>query len=463
LLNWKSVDVGQVLSVTKRTGKMNTTTQSSVARPWFSLENHQPIAAWQSKTAVVVGGGLAGATVAYRLAQMGWKVTVLEMQGAVSQQASGNLAGAIHPLVTADWNLRSQFYAKGLESTLRWLQPWWKNGNIRGAQNGLMQLAMSATMVKRLQAGLEVMPENFAIWQTPQQASEQMGTLTKYGGLYFPQGCWVQPKSVVENCLSHDYIDVKLHQTVEDVQLLNMGANPKNDQAWRVLTATSHYDASVVVVATGALDARLNAKLQLPVRPVKGQVSHFGKSEINSALKTTVTHEGYSVCGDFGQASQVVAISGATFEAPNMTNHLSFASQQHNKTLATKALPNWLQSGDSECLAGNVVFRPTTPDHLPIFGEVPDWGWMAASYLQKNPSHAEHFYPKQRYQQGLYVSNGHGARGLMSAFLAADDIVNSLTGGASLLPETLRHAVHPARFAIRQWRKGLPQKNHHDQ
>jgi len=258
---------------------MNTTTQSSVARPWFSLENHQPIAAWQSKTAVVVGGGLAGATVAYRLAQMGWKVTVLEMQGAVSQQASGNLAGAIHPLVTADWNLRSQFYAKGLESTLRWLQPWWKNGNIRGAQNGLMQLAMSATMVKRLQAGLEVMPENVAIWQTPQQASEQMGALTKYGGLYFPQGGWVQPKSVVENCLSHDYIDVKLHQTVEDVQLLNMGANPKNDQAWRVLTATSHYDASGVGGATGRQVDGGMARGDGPVGRAKGGVRLLGDPE----------------------------------------------------------------------------------------------------------------------------------------------------------------------------------------
>lgn len=433
---------------------MSDSALSSSTHPWFSLENDLPMASSQPKTAVVVGGGLAGATVAYRLAQIGWKVTLLEAENEVSQQASGNLAGAIHPLVTADWNLRSQFYLEGLEASLRWLKPWWDAGTITGVQNGLMQLAMSSTMEKRLQSSLKVMPENFAIWQTPKQASERMGVQTDYGGLFFPQGGWVQPKSVVETCLSHDNIEVMCQQKVEDIAVFQADSNLKNDQAWRVSTANHHYDASVVVIATGALDAQFNRQLQLPIRPVKGQVSHFAKDKVNTPLKTTVTHEGYSVSGDFGQGDEVVAISGATFEAPDMTPSLSQASQQHNEMLAAKAMSSWLKLDNSIYLAGKVGFRPTTPDHLPIFGAVPDWNWVTEAYLHKKHTHAVRFYPNQRYQTGLYVSNGHGARGLMSAFLAADTIATSVAGTPPLLSKKLRHAIHPARFLIRQWRRG---------
>lgn len=433
---------------------MSVSEASSTAHPWFSLEDGSARVENQDKTAVIVGGGLAGAAVAYRLAQLDWQVTLLEAEAEVSQQASGNLAGAIHPLVTADWNLRSQFYLMGLQSTLNWLKPWWETGVIRGAQTGLMQLAMSPTMEKRLQSSLKVMPDNFAIWQTPQQASDRIGSQTQYGGLYFPQGGWAQPKSVVEACLNHPRIDVKRNQLVKGVEPIKTDFDQKTTQAWCVSTDDHRYGAGIVVIATGALDSRLNSQLHLPIRPVKGQVSHFAKNQVNTSLKATVTHEGYSVSGDFGLANDIVAISGATFEAPDMTADLSYASQQHNQALAAKAMPNWLNTDGSGKLVGKVGFRPTTPDHLPIFGEVPDWRWVDEAYFQKNHTHAVHFYPKMRYQTGLYVSNGHGARGLMSAFLAADYIANRVGDASTTLPEKLRHAVHPARFMIRQWRKG---------
>lgn len=430
---------------------------SNETAPWFSLKNLNH-SGTPKQTAVVVGGGLAGASVAYRLAQMGWQVTVLEASSDVSQQASGNLAGAIHPLVTADWNLRSQFYLSGLEATLRWLQPWWAKGSILGEQNGLMQLAMTETMAQRLQTSLKRvgLPSDFAFWQTSQQASARIGTSTEYGGLFFPQGGWAQPRSVVNHCLTHPNIEVRLNERVIGLQRINPS---KNNQAWLISTAQKDYVAEAVVVATGAMDLTLNEQMCLPIRPVKGQVSHYPQEKMQSKLQTTVTHEGYSVQGDFGLGSNIAAISGATFEAPDMTTSLSQASQQANNALVNKALPDWLSPICQEDLLGKVGFRPTTPDHLPIIGEVPDWDWVDAAYLQKSHRHAVHQYPLQRYQRGLYVSNGHGARGLMSVFLAADAIAQSLAGHSPLIPAKLRHAVHPARFVMRSWRKGLKSDN----
>lgn len=415
--------------------------------PWFEKpKNINP----SPKKAIVIGAGLAGATVAYQLATQGLSVTVLEQEAVVSQQASGNLAGAIHPLVTADWNLRSQFYLKGFESSLRWLKPWFESNHIVGQQNGLMQLAMTETMHQRLQEALQRvgLPESFAYWCNSEQASDLIGQKTDHEGLFFPEAGWVQPASVVAQCLAHEAIDLNLEETVVDMQPLKT----QNSQAWQVSTIRAAYQADVVVVATGALNEILNNQLNLPIRPVKGQVSHFEPEDLKGILKTTVTHRGYSVCGDFGAQSPYTAISGATFEAPDRSPTMSEASHVENQRLAKEALPEWL--ADSTVTAGKVGFRPTTPDHLPVIGAVPDFEWMKKAYFEQSHTHAVYRYAEQQYQPGLYVSNGHGARGLMSVFLAAEIIGAMVSGNAQVMPKSLYHAVHPARFAIRHWRSG---------
>jgi len=415
--------------------------------PWFE----PPKAVTSSpKKAIVIGAGLAGASVAYQLASQGLEVTVLEQEAAVAQQASGNLAGAIHPLVTADWNLRSQFYLKGFESSLRWLRPWLESHCIIGQQNGLMQLAMTDTMHHRLQDALTRvgLPKSFAYWCHADQASELIGMTTGYEGLFFPEAGWVQPASVIEKCLAHDSIALNLNETVVSLQPLT----EKNGQAWQVLTSNHRYHTDVVVVATGALNADLNQQLNLPIRPVKGQVSHFQAADVKGALKVTVTHRGYSVSGDFGAGSPYTAISGATFEAPDLSSAFSQISHEENQRLAQEALPDWLT--DSNVAAGKVGFRPTTPDHLPLIGAVPDFEWMKTAYFEQSHTHAVYRYEEQQYQTGLYVSNGHGARGLMSVFLAAEAIGALIADADPVMPKQLYHAVHPARFAIRHWRSG---------
>ena len=121
--------------------------------------------------------------------------------------------------------------------------------------------------------------------------------------------------------------------------------------------------------------------------------------------------------------------------------------------MAKDGLPSWLMS-ESTIGLGRVSFRPTTPDHLPIIGAMPDKDWMMAHYFNHSPSHTPYRFPPQQYLAGLYVSNGHGARGLMSVFLAAELIDAQIFGTPLPLEPKLFAASHPARFAIRQWQRG---------
>src|SRR3954464_6045664 len=59
----------------------------------------------QRRSAIVVGAGLAGAAVCERLCARGWSVTLFERHAGPAREASGNHAGAFHPLASPDDSL----------------------------------------------------------------------------------------------------------------------------------------------------------------------------------------------------------------------------------------------------------------------------------------------------------------------------------------------------------------------
>jgi len=439
-------------------GQLEQVRPFSSKAPWFSRP--EPV---KTGSAIVIGAGLAGASVAYQLALAGWQVTVLEEQSDVATQASGNLAGTVHPLITADWNLRSQWYLQGFEAMLRLLTPWLKTEEVTGDLHGMVQMLVTETSLERVKESMQRvgLPKELAQWLTCEEVREKLGGEASSPGLFFPTSGWLNPPSVVRRCLQHENVFVEKNQLVTDMTQLvkptdemdmegefSPKPDSKNQPLWRVNTVDRSWQANVLVVASGSLSQKLNAQLGLPIRPVKGQVSHLSSEQLNYPLKYPVTHAGYSSpCQGGG------VVTGATFEAPNMDAETSIKGHEANLKTANEALPSWINS-TADSVEGRVAFRPTTPDHLPIFGAVPDRTWMEQAYLSQSHTHAVYRYPEQRYQAGLYVSNGHGPRGLMSVFLAAESILADIQGAALVQPLSLYHASHPARFSIRHWRSG---------
>ena len=416
-----------------------------------------------SPTALVIGAGLAGATTAYALAQAGFQVTVLDKAKGPAQGASGNLGGTVHPVVTADWNVRSQFYQQGLAVTRRWLLPWLAQSPspIQGDLSGSLQAWAKPAMAQRFAKALAriPLPASLAHPLSAAELGQALGVDTPLAGVRFTQGGWLCPKSVVKACLAHPNITVAYGVAVQAINSVDASGSPWQVQAQKTQQPVV-YQASQLVVATGALDPSLNRQLHLPIRPKKGQVTHLGAEALQAQLLAPVNHQGYTIAHQWPQAPSVAAITGATFEQATADMAVSDAAHMTNIQTAAQALGAWLQPDlDLQALGGRVGYRPTTADHLPIVGPVPDWAALSQWMQAHPPGQSREAAWTQFAQPRLWVNNGHGARGLMSVFMAADYLAALIQGRLDPLVSDYAEQMHPARFAIREWQKSASSKS----
>ncbi len=93
------------------------------------------------RRAIVIGAGIAGSTTAHALAQAGWQVTVLEQAGEPGSGASGNLAGMLRHLPSADDNRLSRLTRAGFLATRTLLQ---RLPAARWSSCGVLHLAREA-------------------------------------------------------------------------------------------------------------------------------------------------------------------------------------------------------------------------------------------------------------------------------------------------------------------------------
>ncbi|MGB1311078.1 MAG: FAD-dependent oxidoreductase, partial [Leucothrix sp.] len=161
--------------------------------PWFDYPTQQ----WRERHAVVVGAGIAGCQIAWHLAKLGWRVTLLERENQISSQASGNLAGIISPLMSAKPNKTEAFYLHAFEYTLQHLKALKAAGlDVDWFDCGVLQLAHSERELQRWHTlYARQLPTDFIQHLDAEQATKMAGIPCHYPANYFPQAGYINPAS----------------------------------------------------------------------------------------------------------------------------------------------------------------------------------------------------------------------------------------------------------------------------
>jgi tRNA 5-methylaminomethyl-2-thiouridine biosynthesis bifunctional protein len=423
--------------------------QRSGSTPWAAPWYARPQPARGERTAIIIGAGLAGCCSAYALAQRGWQVTVIERHPAAAQEASGNPQGILYCKLSPHQTPLSRFIQSSYAYSLRLLHEVLTRDGQHWEPCGVLQLGATGKESARLQklaaAGY---PQRFLHGVDAQQASEIAGLAIDHSGLFFPEGGWVNPPALCQTLLRHPAITLKTHS--EALNLVYQAGQ------WQALDANGHLlaQAQLAVICSAADSQKFVQTAHLPLKAIRGQITHLPATEHSAQLRSVICAEGY-----ISPVRQGEHHLGASFRFDRDDTQPSAEENQSNLALLDGLSPALAQALQRDqlnpaTLKARAAMRCTTPDYLPLVGPLVDAASFQSAYAvlgkdaSKQPSTDSPWLP------GLFINAAHGSRGLISCPLSGELIAALVTGEALPLPRDLAQAVHPSRFLLRQLIRG---------
>ena len=417
--------------------------------PWSAPWYARPGAAAARRTAMVIGAGLAGCSTAYALAQRGWSVTVIERHPSEAQEASGNPQGILYCKLSAHPTALSRFVQASYAYCLRVLRQRLTLDGSSWDACGILQLTADEKDAARLQAiAGNGYPASFLRWVDATEASEVAGVTLARGGLHFPGGGWVHPPALCRALLDHP--DITLLPCHEAMQLRQQPGG------WEALDAAGHTlaRAEAAIVCAAADSRRFSPTEHLPLKAIRGQITHVPATPASRALRSVLCAEGY-VSPARGDEHHV----GASFRFDRIDCAPSVEENRSNLELLPSLSGNFAEavevaSLDPARLQARAALRCTTPDYLPVVGPVVDAATFKARYAVLRKDAARQLDTPAPWLEGLYVNAAHGSRGLLSAPLSGELIAAWLENEPLPLPRPVAEAVHPSRFLLRELIRG---------
>ncbi|CAM3157542.1 bifunctional tRNA (5-methylaminomethyl-2-thiouridine)(34)-methyltransferase MnmD/FAD-dependent 5-carboxymethylaminomethyl-2-thiouridine(34) oxidoreductase MnmC [Pseudomonas floridensis] len=407
-----------------------------VAKPWFA----RPPVVQGERMALVIGAGLAGCATAESLANRGWQVSLLERHAAPAQEASGNPQGVLYLKLSAHGTALSQLILSGFGHTRRLLERLQRGIDWDGC--GVLQLTFDDKEARRQAQLADAFPESLLHLLDRPAAEAHSGIELASGGLFYPEGGWVNPPALCDLQARHPNIRLIGHQ--EALQLRQV------DGQWQAWDNERLIDSAPVVVLAGAADIKQFAQsADLPLKRIRGQITRLPETPASKALSTVVCAEGYVAPARLGEHTL-----GASFDfnstdlTPNVTDHLGNLQmlEEISHDLVERLQTNQLPP---EQLQGRAAFRCTSPDYLPIVGPLADRQAFLDAFAALAKDARQVPDVACPWLDGLYINSGHGSRGLITAPLSAELLAAWLDNEPLPLPRSVAEACHPNRFALR--------------
>lgn len=428
-------------------------------RPRVSaLPETAPAASAQTRTCLVIGGGLAGAAAAASLGRRGWQVQVLDEADEPAAGASGLPAGVFAPHISPDDAVLSRLTRSGVRLTLQQARQRLQLGD-DWAPTGVLEHRTD---------GSPGLPANWhdgpgADWTTPASlaAREQAGLPPEAVACWHHQAGWIRPPRLVQALLREPGVVWRGGSKVASLRAVPAAdpASVSHSTGWQALDAQGQVlaQASLVVIAAGAGSPTLLTG-RWPLQPVRGQVS-WGRcaSHLPPLLPFPANGHGNIVpsfglgdprgtadgAGPSDEAHERGWIMGSTFER-NVTALPASAADQlaaHRshwdklQTLAPAAARQLAPRFEGRLAAAEsagggtpavehwAAVRCTAPDRLPIVGPVD---------AQALP--------------GVWVCTAMGARGLTLALLCGELLAARVNGEPLPLDAKLARALASERM-----------------
>ncbi len=354
---------------------------------------------------IVVGGGVIGCAIAWKLAQQGLKVTVLE-RGRIGCEASRAAAGMLSPQGESqtpgpffDLCLRSRSmyrqFAEELTDTSGIDVEYKDEGTLFVVVEGENEEEKTRWTAWQLLAGLSL--EHLTANDV--RKSEPAVTESATTAIFLPE------EHQVENRRLMDALEVAIKRAgVHVIEGTNvMALTTERGRMTGVVSARERFEAGTVIVAAGTWSSRLLEPLGLNIKliPARGQMIAV-KAATCPITRVLHSSKVYLVPRRDGRI-----LIGATVEYVGFRKVVTAGAVNHLLGAAVELVPSLKQLEIVETWSG---LRPDTTDHLPIIG----------------PSGIDN----------LLLAAGHFRNGILLAPITAELVAELITNGR--LPDQLK-------------------------
>lgn len=350
---------------------------------------------------MIIGAGIAGASIARQFAVRGMSVTVFERELPASG-GSGNPVAVVRPEPGGEENPIAEFSARGLDWLRRWLVQY--GGSVPHDFCGVFRIARDQRRHDKLKKHASTRPAEEITEVSGSDAQTLCGLPPAGPGFFLPQAGWIDPVALVHACLDHPRILLRANVAVTHLDTAEGNRHVLH------LSGGEQIFADVVVIAT-AYATRLSP-LPLAVDRARGQLSVI-PAHSDRILRAIICRDGYVTPAIHG-----LHTIGATIQYDDDDPAARASDDLENFQRLQRLVPGFADE-PAALRSGRVAWRATTQDRLPLVGRI---------------------------AEGLYVSTGHGSRGITCAPLCAELLVAEWCGETLPMPRDWLQRLNPLRF-----------------
>lgn len=321
--------------------------------------------------AAIIGGGVIGCAIAWRLAEAGMRVAIIE-RGEVGREASHAAGGMLAPLAEADG--ADDFFHLAVKSRAMYADfarelKTASGIDIEYRTEGTLFLSLTGEDDEELdrrwrwqhEAGLNVKRLNADC----ARKLEPMINRQLRWALKFPDDHQVNNRRLVSALYSAALSAGVEFQTNNEVRKLLIESSAGRRQVTGVITSNSEILSSTVIIAAGCWSSLLTDEIetQPEIEPVRGQMVAV------EMTATPVNHVIYSRRGYIVPRFGGYLIAGSTSEKVGFDKRVTAGGMASIIERASEILPDFSKLAITETWAG---LRPHASDDLPVLGADPN-------------------------------------------------------------------------------------------
>ena len=409
----------------------------SLLKPYFRLAKGK-IPKPEGKVAII-GAGLAGTSLAYRLSQENLHITLFDKADHIASGASGNPYGMLMPLISKKPDLLGKMTEAGFFRSLNHIHELGLDH-----KSGLYEFAIDQGREQRLSEGSERYADDYSHFQSSEIVNKVLALNTDLPASYQSLSLAVSPKKLCEANLAHSEVELKLNTEIVKLE--------QSDDQWNLEDQNGdNYAFDIVIIANARACREFEQCAHYPIRSARGQLVTIPKDMLNTEVNYSLNFKDYFLPEYKGSH-----VLGATFHVDDFDESIRKEDSEALLEKLSKALPGLIKDEVKAAdLQARVAFRAVTPERFPIIGAAIDKKAYDEQYGDLYYGKPISRYPDAVYHPNLYLSVAHGSRGLMSSMWAADIICNLIYQRPLNISHELWNSIHPGRFAVREYKRKL--------